>query len=54
MTFQDEEELTEEEKSEWAMDIAYDMDEFFRQPRPAVRPPSTRRSTRRKKKSTRT
>ena len=24
-------ELTEEEKSEWAMDIAYDMDEFFRQ-----------------------
>ena len=23
--------LTEEEKSEWAMDIAYDMDEFFRQ-----------------------
>ena len=31
MTFQDTEELTEEEKSEWAMDIAYDMDEFFRQ-----------------------
>ena len=31
MTFQDAEELTEEEKSEWAMDIAYDMDEFFRQ-----------------------
>lgn len=31
MTFQDEEELTEDEKSEWAMDIAYDMDEFFRQ-----------------------
>ena len=31
MTSQDAEELTEEEKSEWAMDIAYDMDEFFRQ-----------------------
>ena len=31
MTFQNAEELTEEEKSEWAMDIAYDMDEFFRQ-----------------------
>ena len=31
MTFQEAEELTEEEKSEWAMDIAYDMDEFFRQ-----------------------
>ncbi|MBM6829634.1 antirestriction protein ArdA [Anaerotignum lactatifermentans] len=31
MTFQDAKELTEEEKSEWAMDIAYDMDEFFRQ-----------------------
>ena len=31
MTFQDAEELTEDEKSEWAMDIAYDMDEFFRQ-----------------------
>ena len=31
MTFQDAEELTEEEKSEWAIDIAYDMDEFFRQ-----------------------
>ena len=29
MTFQDAKELTEEEKSEWAMDIAYDMDEFF-------------------------
>lgn len=31
MTFQDAKELAEEEKSEWAMDIAYDMDEFFRQ-----------------------
>ena len=31
MTFQDAEELSEDEKSEWAMDIAYDMDEFFRQ-----------------------
>ena len=31
MTFQDAEELTEDEKSEWAMDIAYDIDEFFRQ-----------------------
>ena len=29
MTFQDD--LHEEEKSEWAMDIAFDMDEFFRQ-----------------------
>ena len=29
MTFQDD--LSEEEKSEWAMDIAFDMDEFFRQ-----------------------
>ena len=29
MTFQDN--LLEEEKSEWAMDIAFDMDEFFRQ-----------------------
>ena len=29
MTFQDD--LPEEEKSEWAMDIAFDMDEFFRQ-----------------------
>ena len=29
MTFQ--EDLPEEEKSEWAMDIAFDMDEFFRQ-----------------------
>ena len=29
MAFQDD--LTEEEKSEWAMDIAFDMDEFFRQ-----------------------
>ena len=29
MTFQDD--LPEEEKSEWAMDIAYDLDEFFRQ-----------------------
>lgn len=26
-----EEELTDEEKSEWAMNIAYDLDEFFRQ-----------------------
>ena len=31
MTFQDAEELTEDEISEWAMDIAFDMDEFFRQ-----------------------
>ena len=29
MTFQ--EDIPEEERSEWAMDIAYDMDEFFRQ-----------------------
>ena len=29
MTFQDD--LSEEKKSEWAMDIAFDMDEFFRQ-----------------------
>ena len=29
MTFQDD--LPEEEKSEWAMDLAFDMDEFFRQ-----------------------
>ena len=29
MTFQND--LPEEEKSEWAMDIAYDLDEFFRQ-----------------------
>ena len=29
MSFQDD--LSEEEKSEWAMDIAFDMDEFFRQ-----------------------
>ena len=29
MSFQDD--LPEEEKSEWAMDIAFDMDEFFRQ-----------------------
>ena len=29
ITFQDD--LPEEEKSEWAMDIAFDMDEFFRQ-----------------------
>lgn len=29
MTFQDD--LPEEEKSEWAMDIAFEMDEFFRQ-----------------------
>ena len=32
MTFQDD--LPEEEKSEWAMDIAFDMDEFFRQDDP--------------------
>ena len=32
MTFQDD--LPEEEKSEWAMDIAFDMDEFFRQNNP--------------------
>ena len=30
MTFQEESELTEDEKSEWAMDIAFDMDEYFR------------------------
>ena len=29
MTFQDD--LPEEEKAEWAMDLAYDLDEFFRQ-----------------------
>ena len=29
MTFQDD--IPEEEISEWAMDLAYDMDEFFRQ-----------------------
>lgn len=32
MTFQDD--LSEEEKSEWAMDIAFDLDEFFRQKDP--------------------
>ena len=32
MTFQDD--LPEEEKSEWAMDIAFDLDEFFRQQDP--------------------
>ena len=32
MSFQDD--LPEEEKSEWAMDIAFDMDEFFRQKDP--------------------
>ena len=32
MTFQDD--LPEEEKSEWAMDIAFDLDEFFRQKDP--------------------
>ena len=32
MTFQDD--LPEEEKSEWAMDLAYDLDEFFRQKDP--------------------
>ena len=32
MAFQDD--LPEEEKSEWAMDIAFDMDEFFRQNEP--------------------
>ena len=32
MAFQDD--LPEEEKSEWAMDIAFDMDEFFRQKDP--------------------
>ena len=32
MAFQDD--LPEEEKSEWAMDIAFDMDEFFRQDDP--------------------
>lgn len=31
MTFQEESELTENEKSEWAMDIAFDLDEYFRQ-----------------------
>ena len=31
MTFQEESELTEDEKSEWAMDIAFDLDEYFRQ-----------------------
>ena len=29
ITFQDD--VPEEEVSEWAMDLAYDMDEFFRQ-----------------------
>ena len=32
MTFQDD--LPEEEKAEWAMDLAYDLDEFFRQKDP--------------------
>ncbi len=31
MNFQEDTELTEDERMEWAMDIAYDMDEFFRQ-----------------------
>ena len=41
MTFQDD--LPEEEKSEWAMDIAFDMDEFFRQndPQYAAEHPET-------------
>ena len=41
MTFQDD--LPEEEKSEWAMDIAFDMDEFFRQrdPQYAAKHPET-------------
>ena len=39
MTFQDD--IPEEEISEWAMDLAYDMDEFFRQhdPQYAAEPP---------------
>ena len=41
MAFQDD--LPEEEKSEWAMDIAFDMDEFFRQndPQYAAEHPET-------------
>lgn len=41
MTFQDD--LPEEEKSEWAMDIAFDLDEFFRQndPQYAAEHPET-------------
>lgn len=51
MTFQDD--IPEEEILEWAMDLAYDMDEFFRQHGRSM-PPSTRRNTRQRKKSTRT
>ena len=36
MSFQDD--LPEEEKSEWAMDIAFDLDEFFRQNDPQYAP----------------
>ena len=34
MTFQDEEELTQDEKMEMAMDLAFDLDQFFRQQDP--------------------
>ena len=34
MTFQDEEELTQDEKLEMAMDLAFDLDQFFRQQDP--------------------
>lgn len=47
MTFQND--IPEEEISEWAMDIAYDMDEFFASTTRSM-PPSTRRNMRRRKK----
>ena len=51
MTFQDD--IPEEEISEWAMDLAYDMDEFSGSTIRSM-PLSTRRNTRRRRKSTRT
>ena len=35
MSFETEEELTDEKRSEWAKDLAFDLDEFFRQQDPA-------------------
>lgn len=51
MTFQDD--LPEEEKSEWAMDIAFDMDEFSGSVIRSMRR-STRRRTPQRKKFTKT
>ena len=45
--------IPEEEISEWAMDLAYDMDEFFRQNDPQYAP-STRRTERQRKESSKT